>query len=629
MRKLVVVALALTVLLVWWFARGSSPEAARTTTKEPAPTDEAPTLAATSAESAERTALASETPKPPPSARESKPSPHQRLVDRRIRGRVIDAISRAPISDAVVAVIDMINGNPDDETNPRADTVHAEARTDLDGRFELPFATNDLDVLRADAVDHGRRIVRLMGPAVASGDELVIALEHGARLDVVVTGASAYPGLEVIAGVDFRELVAVAWPTNEWRAGAQFWIQTLDVDERASFVDLPGNANFWLALRHGETILQRRSTPVRLTIGETKTLEWALGASARVRVRTLERDGTTATGVDIALISSRAAHGWQFFERRPSVAVERTTDADGIAVLEAVAAGDWLLLPSAAQDSEHPELAIAPLAVPLHVGEDDRELAIDVTLERGLYLRGHVVDPSDSPLPGMQLSVRSDDRQIYVGRRADADGSFEFGPCPSGTYTLSAGDGDAWAVGEPVRARAPADGLVLRVAPGGWLTASFVDERGEPVHGADVLWLDGGVLDYGSAWGTKLEDSVFEHSGVALRAWTIVGTTADGRIGCESVVATPARETAPARIALRPGARWTLVGGPLGGRCIASQDGRVVAIARLADTATRSLVVPAGTVTLTLVGTGAASPPTLEFEAVAGESREIDLSLAR
>ena len=124
------------------------------------------------------------------------------------------------------------------------------------------------------------------------------------------------------------------------------------------------------------------------------------------------------------------------------------------------------------------KLAALTLDVPAEGLSDVR-----VEMERGLEIRGRVVDEAGRPAPGLEV-VASDARQVYaVTVWTLGDGSFRIGGLGEEPYALAGGsDLAGWAVRGNVRPGG--DPVTLALRPGGRVAVRVLGADGRPVKDA-------------------------------------------------------------------------------------------------------------------------------------------------
>lgn len=181
--------------------------------------------------------------------------------------------------------------------------------------------------------------------------------------------------------------------------------------------------------------------------------------SVTLRVRAIDETGAPVAGALVRSDDETAA----------------TTDADGVAMISGVDTG------FASVTVSHSTPAEAQLVLCLGEGSSgiiDRT----VTLRRGAPLRGTVVAPDGSPLPGALVEVWSATGTRYV--ETDADGTWCVPAMLAGEYEVRAG-ADGYALGRAIAGthdgKTEQHGVVVRVATGARLHGRVRDSAGGPV----------------------------------------------------------------------------------------------------------------------------------------------------
>jgi hypothetical protein len=121
-------------------------------------------------------------------------------------------------------------------------------------------------------------------------------------------------------------------------------------------------------------------------------------------------------------------------------------------------------------------------ALSLNVGPDGLS-DVRVELERGVDLRGRVVDPAGRPVPGLEILAADASGDFGGNSYTLADGSFQIDGLGAQAYTLvTGGDLPGWAVRGGVT---PGDEPVtLALRPGGRIAVRVVDVDGRPIKDA-------------------------------------------------------------------------------------------------------------------------------------------------
>lgn len=188
--------------------------------------------------------------------------------------------------------------------------------------------------------------------------------------------------------------------------------------------------------------------------------------------------------------------------------------------------------------------AVVPLSVGVQGLSDVR-----VELERGLELRGRVVDSAGRPAPGVVVVVTDVAGRDLLGYlEALADGSFRFDGLGTGPYTLVAGaDLPGWAVrGGIASGEEP---VTLSLRPGGRIAVRVRDADGRPVEGhyPEVKRVGGLPVAMPGGWGTTDANGCVE---IAAPAGMVEVEAAGRAQAGRGSVTVRAGETVPLEIVL-------------------------------------------------------------------------------
>jgi len=324
---------------------------------------------------------------------------------------------------------------PDDEPDDEAEDEDALARAtrvaaDGDGSFTLR------DVPRGGAwVDVWSAELYLDEPVFArpGEDDLVLELARGGVLAVTVRDADGETPDEAL--VSLRGLID---PMMMFRRGARRLGETWRATEDGVAlvrkvpagmplvlgVEAPGHA------AHGENLAP-------LAPGETRELLVTLARGASVSGRVLDETGAPLGDVHLRLDPARVSMSEiQQAERRSR---EARSGPDGAFAFGGLAAGEYDLVAAAADRR--------PASTELVLERGEARDDVELRLERGLAVRGRVVDTGGEPLararvmayiPPRLLDVSSYfDMQNRVEVHADEDGVFEvFGFEPGDTVRV-------------------------------------------------------------------------------------------------------------------------------------------------------------------------------------------------
>ena len=177
--------------------------------------------------------------------------------------------------------------------------------------------------------------------------------------------------------------------------------------------------------------------PLRLTPGETRTVEYFIRGAARVTGVFVDQWGKHVAEQELWLL--RAG------ERPRSVvtaddgsAAERTsrTDGNGHFDLGDVPVGRWELFTAALdwEESAAPSAAVAPSGLAFEVGAGNASLALRLVAARGLNITGRVLLASGAPAQFCFLKATASKSRLARATYTDADGTFTLGPLLEATY---------------------------------------------------------------------------------------------------------------------------------------------------------------------------------------------------
>ncbi len=487
------------------------------------------------------------------------------------------------------------------------------AQTDAAGRFELDFAAHMPPWIRVDAAG--------FAPALASADagheraDLArrIELLRPATLEIALLSGGDEARLRVTLRGNARRLAQEGVFTSVWRdVPALVYEADADASGVCRFADLPPGVGFDAQVLGSSAVLYRSAEPLVLQAGEQRRVEWDLGGAAIIG-RVLEASGEPAAGIELWLLrgGTDELRYVDVHTRPQDVASHATSTADGGFRFVHVSPGTWVLSPRPTQ-----EISGVPQRVVVEVGA--REVAAEVRLARGIFVRGRLVAPDGEQ--GVQGYVHILG-PLRAGVNTEPDGSFVLGPLAhSGLYLVGTPYND-YRDSEPMQVVAPAEGVILRTRPGAEVAGRVVDEFGNGAQSSiTAAFADGGLTM------TRTQpDGGFRLTGLGAASCTLFASTSDGRAGLlEEVALTAEHPASDLQLVLRPGAtlRVTWQGSSVGqfhfrsGHAPIAGDG-------LQPGETRTQVVPPGHVTVECTGPGRDDKQQQDLDIVAGETREL------
>jgi hypothetical protein len=529
-----------------------------------------------------------------------------------LSGRVVDGSGDGPIEGADVS-------DPDSPT--------AAQRTDASGRFawrgdEAPLA------LRVSAP--GYLPIRVPARRSRAGAVFEVRLWWCAAIDARVEGgARRFDRIAVIA----RAQNPGGGAGGEELADAGAREVQLPHDGRALLGELPPRVALDVELRAADGTTWRRPDAIVLEPGEMRVVELEPRALARLAVHVADARGAPVADAKLWLVRRPAsspkgdAACFLQFEDRPEPACTARSDSAGVAIFEEVPSGRWWLGPARA-DAPAPEArdaALAPVARSIDVMLGERELELRV--ERGLYLRGRIVDAEGRGVARAFVGCEHETIAGSVTGDVDADGRFVLGPVASGVHLVRALPHAEFVTPEPVRATPEEPEIVLVLERGGVLAGSVVDASTHaPPEIADLICARPGGAP---ALATIGPDGRFRFDGLLEDRYTILATTRDGRAGMLAGIAL-ARRAARTDLVVELGPASSIRASYTGGRYRATvrlQCGdAVLDELELARGVAHAWTVPAGRFTLALHA-GSGFRASREIETRAGATSDVEFPL--
>ncbi|HKE02227.1 MAG TPA: carboxypeptidase-like regulatory domain-containing protein, partial [Planctomycetota bacterium] len=387
------------------------------------------------------------------------PTPHEIVF----WGRLVTTPEKRPIAGARVEANDRSQTDARDRSVP-AKTL-ASAISNEVGLFEVRVPDWERPWLRIEAPPHAPRVVTVNHDHDVADKALEIPLDEGASLRVVLTraGGESIDGSTVWAGFDAHRVGRM----SDERIFT-YLDRTAVPDERGEclFTGLPPRVPISVDVEIDGRILRNRD-PIVLTTGEVRTWERHLGEEGAIVGTMVDALGDAVASRNVWVVP-RSGHATarRFGLTDDSETVARgKTDERGRFRVADVPAGDYWVGPSFIYSLNLSKRAIAPVAIPVTVPTSG-DLDVFLTVHRGLFVEGRVVDADGAAVRGALVSVSSKtiERFVCTSKPSDADGRFRAGPLVPGEFVVQA------TVGMPlhsksrrVRARAGDREVVLRL----------------------------------------------------------------------------------------------------------------------------------------------------------------------
>jgi len=273
--------------------------------------------------------------------------------------------------------------------------------------------------------------------------------------------------------------------------GIRDWTATADDNGRCSLEDLPPLVPLTLELRMAGAPPQPEPA-LNLQPGEEREIRLSAGGGIELRGLLVDQHGRPVVDQGILLLRPEAPLEFQtLIYGGEDPLAESRTDTQGRFTIPDVRAGTWLIGPapenSFGRDGEQPEEErIAHRAFPIEVGTvSPQEILLRV--DRGLYIRGRVVDPKGDPAQASVLALPEQELLLGIAFTAEVEeGAFVLGPLLAGRYRLTASGSVGDAESEPVLAESGDRDVLLRLRIGGRVEGQVVDGITGLPRSADV-----------------------------------------------------------------------------------------------------------------------------------------------
>jgi hypothetical protein len=408
------------------------------------------------------------------------------------------------------------------------------------------------------------------------------------------------------------------------------WSRETDGTGSVEFVDLLSEAALSVRVLHdGEAVL-RLPGALALEPGESRVVDWTLGAGSHVVAVLSDQHGVPITDREVWIVTSpsnaREDDGKIYLQMsdRSQLIADSRSDALGRCEFRDVPAGRYYLGIAVSESAVPPEdrSQVAPVALPLDVAPGMSKVQVTLEASRGLYIRGRVICPDGEDVRLTQIYARSQYGDLQLTERGD---SFRLGPLEPVEHRLVAFGGGAFSDSAAVTVL-PGSDVELILTEGGAIAVTFVDaETREPCEArAALVALGRGGRSFRPALLPRVT-----FGGLRPGVYQVSGSTADGRFGrIERIEIAAGERKEDLVVEVRPGATLTVRHDDdrAVARCDVLLDGTRIAVGTVAPGTPFTATVPAGTVKLEL---------SVEEEVVgersvtclAGEKREITISL--
>lgn len=269
------------------------------------------------------------------------------------------------------------------------------------------------------------------------------------------------------------------------------WSQVTDELGLATVVELPSSVPLWVsAWRDGRSLgqVEPLENTIVLAPGEHRRIEVRLYGTGSVAGRLLDPRGAPLVGVAVQAVGpnnrmkpsplltdlQRVLFAVDRIGMGEAVQADATTDSDGRFEFPTLPIGFYHV--GAAPGGDVPALGKLLLV------RESETSAIEIVLERALWIRGRVLDPRGEPASDIELTCTGQDEEnslTFMRASTESDGSFALGPLLRGRNEVRwiGGGDDHTAPFEPLDVDAGTEGLELGLVLGGTLAIELENAR--------------------------------------------------------------------------------------------------------------------------------------------------------
>jgi hypothetical protein len=390
-----------------------------------------------------------------------------------VSGQIKDELG-TPISQAVVHL------RPQDRTAVFFLAGRSKVRPDKDGRFKITGLPEGVYTLEVSA---GGFLPQQRTDLVLSSDR---PCEH---LDFVLVRGRQMTGrvIDDLGRAVERAWVCASWDSaNEPPADRQRTTFT-DAAGRFALDGLPGVVCKVTLLKRG---FNQNNGPALVHVGEGEVVLTMQRAASALRGRVRRAD----TGGPAGAFFVRCYHANEARTRR-------FVDRDGSFLIEGLEAGEYYV------EAGTDEGLVTAVPICLNLAPSAASPTIDLIVGQGCVLAGRVLTPSESSLPGAEVSVSWKDgpRGAIVGSATDPDGQFRIGGLAPGTYVARASHGE-WIEAHAMVTLSPHQEHTIELRlheQGGEVLVTVRDTGGRPVANVEVVLrrTDGTVIPVNASKG--------------------------------------------------------------------------------------------------------------------------------
>jgi hypothetical protein len=558
----------------------------------------------------------------------------------RCLGIVIAHETGLPVPAATIVVMREADWTPTEsargrDRNQNAQT-HSEVTTGGDGRFDLTMRPSKGSLIRVWAEGFTAALVDPALDRTELEKSFTILLDRSAAIEALVVDAEGRPqsGIAVTASTKGYHILRDGEDTLHFDGGHSpkevRGSGTTGMDGRCTLTGLPARTDLYCVLTRKRDVVQNVGQPVSLEPGQIRRITWSIGGGCKLSGVLVDQTGSPVPKHAVWLCAARWKRA-EYFETydQPPHDFRTTADEHGRFEFKDVNAGLWKIGPAPETDFRGtPRIdALAPCGTVVEVPEGTAHLEIIVKAQRGLFVRGHVMDAAGVGSP--DTFVRGE--QAAMGMIPDAitrdDGTFVLGPLMPGRLLLTAESHETDVQSEPVTANGGDENVVLKLRAGGAISGKLVDAMsGRGCRGTlDVFSRVSADADRPGMLETE-NDGSFAVSALLPGTYDLTAHAGDGRFAVLRGVEVNAGSVSSGLVlTLEAGAKVRLrYQGPDDSAGVAViQGGTVIARFGVAKGRVSIEVVPSGKLTLQLTGDDVHKPKEREIDLVAGEVKEI------
>jgi hypothetical protein len=531
-------------------------------------------------------------------------------------GRVIDRETHAPVAASVR--IDPVAGKRGART----------LQTGTDGRFDASLAS--WSGPRLTVLAEGYAEVVVIPERVHDNAEHAFAIEvaRAATLRVHINDANG--AVIAAAEVSVRtESERITQPRDAAVLGmlsTSDWTRTRETgaDGSVDLNGLPPDVPLMVQAARGRLFLYKELAPIQLKPGEVRELTWRVGGGCTLTGRVTDQDAKAVAQYTMWLVAPDSKRTSYFSGYEGDEARVCRTDDDGRFRFTDVAPGSWWVGPAKYGHSFDPP--VAPLAVLVDIAEGETQHDVEIRVDRGLYIRGHVLDPSGRPAGHAYISAWQASSRLYMDTDMVRSEEFAIGPLEHGRYKVAASAHPEYYGSDTVECEAGTVDVVLHLKLGGTLSGTVIDgETNQPIV-ARVMYSRPGKPD--SGWGTTQArpDGTFSFGGLEPDTYAIVASDTRDRVAIVTQISVGAgEESKGVNIVLVPGShvRVHYDGAEPYGQLSIRSGGATVAGDGLEKGTMRDFSIPKGAVTLVMHLVDADRTFERKLDFAAGETKDV------